>query len=115
MYCLFELLTVACLVVFVAGILFVVCAAMRLLYRAKDPAISSYPGGRGAPRGAAEPQKVELSSAGPGANAVRPYSRRGDPGGRRASAQRRRRHSRRGNDRLFAGVLARKLWANVEA
>ena len=44
MYCLFELLTVACLVVFVAGILFVVCAAMRLLYRAKDPAISSYPG-----------------------------------------------------------------------
>jgi hypothetical protein len=31
MYCLFELLTVACLVVFVAGILFVVCAAMILV------------------------------------------------------------------------------------
>ena len=31
MYCLFELLTVACLVVFVAAILFVVCAAVILV------------------------------------------------------------------------------------
>jgi hypothetical protein len=31
MYCLFELLTVACLVVFVAAILFVACAAVILV------------------------------------------------------------------------------------
>ena len=80
MYCLFELLTVACLVVFVAGILFVVCAALRPLYRTKNPAISSYRGRRG---GAAT-SFVGPSGAGPGPNAVRPYNpRRGRPAVRR--------------------------------